>query len=217
MGVVGEVSQLVPGNSKVVHLTTRRRSGVSLLPEPKQTLGALVEQMLGKGFKTACLARVIREACSCVQDNLESAVEFLPRPRQQGLSLVAHWLRPSPAKMAPLSTGADILTQTLKPRGSGGSIHRPKGRCFHRQNQQQVPSTAVARPPPRSMTSCRALSPTLSQKRGKDGAPRLSSGWVAGRKKSSRAWQRLRVRIDVPPLKGLGTYLHASPPLKRWA
>jgi hypothetical protein len=39
--------------------------------------------------------------------NLETAVEFLPRPRQRGLSLVDHWLRPKPAKMAPFFSGAD--------------------------------------------------------------------------------------------------------------
>jgi hypothetical protein len=32
-----------------------------------------------------------------VQGNLETAVEFLPRPRRPGLSL-DHWLRPGPAK-----------------------------------------------------------------------------------------------------------------------
>jgi hypothetical protein len=44
------------------------------------------------------LARVIREACLRVQGNLETAVEFLPRPRRPGISL-DHWLRPGPAKM----------------------------------------------------------------------------------------------------------------------
>jgi len=42
-----------------------------------------------------------------MQDNLESAVEFLPRPRQQGLSLVARWFRPIPAEMAPSFAGPD--------------------------------------------------------------------------------------------------------------
>jgi hypothetical protein len=42
-----------------------------------------------------------------VQENLESVVEFLLRPRQRGLSLLDHWLRPTPAKMAPFITGAD--------------------------------------------------------------------------------------------------------------
>ena len=40
--------------------------------------------MRGENLKIGYLARVIREACLAVQDNLESAVEFLPRPRQQG-------------------------------------------------------------------------------------------------------------------------------------
>ena len=42
-----------------------------------------------------------------MQENLESVVEFLLRPRQRGLSLLDHWLRPTPAKMAPFITGAD--------------------------------------------------------------------------------------------------------------
>jgi hypothetical protein len=33
----------------------------------------------------------------CVQGNLETTVEFLPRPRRPGLSL-DHWLRLGPAK-----------------------------------------------------------------------------------------------------------------------
>ena len=39
--------------------------------------------------------------------NLETAVEFLLRPRRRGLSLLDHWLRPIPAKMAPFIIGAD--------------------------------------------------------------------------------------------------------------
>jgi len=39
--------------------------------------------------------------------NLETAVEFLPRPRQRGLPLVDHWLRPKPAKTAHFFAGAD--------------------------------------------------------------------------------------------------------------
>ena len=35
--------------------------------------------------------------CLCVQGNLETVVEFLPRPRRPGLSL-DHWLRLGPAK-----------------------------------------------------------------------------------------------------------------------
>jgi hypothetical protein len=41
--------------------------------------------------------------------NLETAVKFLPRPRQRGLSLVDHWLRPKSARMAPFITGPDTL------------------------------------------------------------------------------------------------------------
>jgi hypothetical protein len=50
--------------------------GVSLLPEPKQTLGAVVEQMRGEAFTIGFLARVIREVCLRVQENLEAAVEL---------------------------------------------------------------------------------------------------------------------------------------------
>jgi hypothetical protein len=51
------------------------------------------------------LARVIREAWLRVQGNLETAVEYLLRPRRPGLSGVVHWLRPEPAEMAPFITG----------------------------------------------------------------------------------------------------------------
>jgi hypothetical protein len=43
------------------------------------------------------------------EGNLETAVEFLPRPRQPGLSRdhfeAGPWLRPQPAIMAPFITG----------------------------------------------------------------------------------------------------------------
>jgi DNA-binding Lrp family transcriptional regulator len=47
------------------------------------------------------------EACLRVQGNLETVVEFLLRLRRPGLSRVDHWLRPQPARMAPLIAGAD--------------------------------------------------------------------------------------------------------------
>jgi hypothetical protein len=40
--------------------------------------------MCREGFQTGFLAGVIREACLRVQENLESVVEFLPRPRRPG-------------------------------------------------------------------------------------------------------------------------------------
>lgn len=40
--------------------------------------------------------------------NLETAVEYVPRPRQPGLSPVDHWLRRQPAIMAPFISGPDI-------------------------------------------------------------------------------------------------------------
>ncbi len=46
------------------------------------------------------------QACG-EKTNLETAVKFLPRPRQRGRSLLDHWLRPIPAKMAPFIIGAD--------------------------------------------------------------------------------------------------------------
>ena len=53
------------------------------------------------------LARFIREACLRVQGNLETVVEFLPRPRRPGLSRMDHWLRPTPAKTNHFFAGAD--------------------------------------------------------------------------------------------------------------
>src|SRR5260370_24642015 len=67
--------------------------------------------MCREGFQTGFLAGVIREACLAEQETLESAVKFLPRPRQRGRSLLDHWLRPIPAKMAPFITGADTPEQ----------------------------------------------------------------------------------------------------------
>jgi hypothetical protein len=39
--------------------------------------------------------------------NIETNLEFVPHPRRWELSLVAQWLRPKPAKMAPFVAGAD--------------------------------------------------------------------------------------------------------------
>jgi hypothetical protein len=44
-----------------------------------------------------------------VQGNLETAVEYLLRPRRPGLSGVVHWLRPEPAEMAPFITGINKM------------------------------------------------------------------------------------------------------------
>ncbi len=48
--------------------------------------------------------------------NLETAVEFLPRPRQRSFPL-DHWLRLTSAKMVPFITGPDTksLIISLKP------------------------------------------------------------------------------------------------------
>jgi hypothetical protein len=74
----------------------------------KVDFGAFVRECVEKN-STGFLARVIRETCLRVQGNLETFVEFLPRPRRPGLSGVDHWLRPQPARMAPFITGADTL------------------------------------------------------------------------------------------------------------
>ena len=55
--------------------------------------------------------------------NLETAVEFLLRPRQRGLSLLDHWLRPIPAKMAPFIIGADICTPESDEMGLSATIY----------------------------------------------------------------------------------------------
>jgi hypothetical protein len=57
-----------------------------------RTLGALAEPNASRKFNPGFLARVIRETCVRVQHNLETAVKFLPRPRQRG-SLC--WMRGS--------------------------------------------------------------------------------------------------------------------------
>jgi len=72
----------------------------------KVDFGTFVKECVEKN-SIDFVARVIREACLRVQGNLETAVKFLPRPRQRGLSLLDHWLRPIPAKMAPFIIGAD--------------------------------------------------------------------------------------------------------------
>jgi hypothetical protein len=46
---------------------------------------------------------------------LETAVKFLPRPRQRGLPLVDHWLRPKPAKTAHFFAGADRHSRWTDP------------------------------------------------------------------------------------------------------
>ena len=73
-----------------------------------------------------------------MQENLESVVEFLLRPRQRGLSLLDHWLRPTPAKMAPFITGADSaddsrLYSWLRVGGHGAA---------HRQRWQALAASA---------------------------------------------------------------------------
>ena len=54
------------------------------------------------------------------EGNLETAVEFLPRPRQPGLSRdhfeAGPWLRPQPAIMAPFITGPHIIAGILVAR-----------------------------------------------------------------------------------------------------
>src|SRR4029077_2255519 len=49
----------------------------------------------------------IRNAQVDSKSNLETAVKFLLPLRRPGLSRVAHWLRPKPARMAPSIAGPD--------------------------------------------------------------------------------------------------------------
>jgi hypothetical protein len=54
-----------------------------------------------------------------IQDaNIETNLEFVPRPRRWELSLVAYWLRPKPAKMAPFLAGADIRVRQAQRKGA---------------------------------------------------------------------------------------------------
>jgi len=85
--------------------------------------------MCREGFQTGFLARVIREACLRVQGNLETAVEFLLRLRRPGLSLVDHWLRPQPAKMAPFITGPDSCEWVVGITGQSLPALRAWGVC----------------------------------------------------------------------------------------
>ena len=73
----------------------------------KVDFGAFVRECVEKN-SIDFLARVIREACLRVQGNLETAVEFLLRPRRPGLSL-DHWLRPGPAKTDHFFAGVNTI------------------------------------------------------------------------------------------------------------
>jgi hypothetical protein len=53
-------------------------------------------------------ARFKSEVRLGVQGNLETAVEFLSRPRRWELSLVAPWFRPNPAKIPQFFAGKGI-------------------------------------------------------------------------------------------------------------
>lgn len=57
-------------------------------------LALFAPQVRGGKFQVVISHGFIREARVRVQDNLETAVQYSLRPRQQGLSLVVHWLRP---------------------------------------------------------------------------------------------------------------------------
>jgi len=56
------------------------------------------------------------------RQDLETTVEFVPRPRQQGLSLAGSLARPSPAKMAPFLTGPDIPGLAKEKAGISASL-----------------------------------------------------------------------------------------------
>jgi hypothetical protein len=73
------------------------------------------------------------------QGNLETAVEFLPHPRQRGLSLdhseLAQWLRPRPAILAPFFAGVDTLVINYDLPWNPQRIEQRIGRC-HRYGQK---------------------------------------------------------------------------------
>jgi hypothetical protein len=65
--------------------------GVSLLPELEQTLGASSRFCVEGDSVPVFSPGFIGEARIRAQHNLETSVEFLPRPRQRGLSLKCFW------------------------------------------------------------------------------------------------------------------------------
>ena len=91
----------------------QHRSGVSLLPEPKQTHGAVVEQWVEKDEKLAfshaytgsmfTRARQFRNCCRVLTASSPARALWID-PEW------SHWFRPTPAKMAPFFTGVDRIT-----------------------------------------------------------------------------------------------------------
>jgi hypothetical protein len=61
----------------------------------------------GSSTTTAAPQAFLAEMQHDAQRNLETAAEFLLRPRQRGLSLLDRWLRPEPAKTDHLFAGVN--------------------------------------------------------------------------------------------------------------
>ena len=87
----------------------------------------------------------------CVQGNLETFVEFLPRHRRPGLSL-DHWLRPRPAKTDHFFAGVNTRRCTRRNRHSSRHSGRnsrslePRGRICHRAGEVRLlPDLRVGR------------------------------------------------------------------------
>jgi hypothetical protein len=60
--------------------------------------GEYLVRLPGSSTTTAARQAFLAEMQRDAQRNLETAVGFLLRPRQRGLSLLDRWLRPEPAK-----------------------------------------------------------------------------------------------------------------------
>jgi len=64
------------------------------------------------------------------RQDLETAVKYLPRPRQQGPLGLAHWSRPIPAKLAPFFIGADIPARNSVPSTQSAQQFPTINPCF---------------------------------------------------------------------------------------
>ena len=110
----------------------QHRSGVSLLPEPKQTHGAVVEQWVEKDEKLAfshaytgsmfTRARQFRNCCRVLTASSPARALWID-PEW------SHWFRPTPAKMAPFFTGVDRSGHLLHRRDVNVTYRPSKSRC----------------------------------------------------------------------------------------
>jgi len=92
------------------------------LPDERDTRSAFPYELSGVdfgAFERECAEKnstgfshgLYMKRCLCAQGNLETVVEFLPRPRRPGLSL-DHRLRPGPAKTDHFFAGVNRLCST---------------------------------------------------------------------------------------------------------